>query len=338
MSIPAPRNAWRSSAASAYPVMNSTGSPGRCNRAISASSRPLMLLQMLQRLIGGRRQCAAVPCLAQRLGHRQSDRGRVLHDQHVLAIALLVIPYLAVHADRRLIAGRQQQRHLDLVDQAGLDAAAVVAHGHGNVGAIGEVGVALAPDRRGIDPDVPAFGQGIAGVDDQVEHRAFQLHRVDQGDGRQGGQLQGQGDSFTDRAGHQFLKRAHVLVDVNWTGIERLLTGKGQQPLGEHSGAVGRAQRHLGVLRHLIHTVFRHPLADQLKAGDDAGKQVVEIVGDAPGETAQGVHFLQLQQLRLGAHALGYFLGQLAVGIVQACQVRALAVTVFGNVLDEHQA
>ncbi|MNO65707.1 hypothetical protein D3C76_564750 [compost metagenome] len=61
-------------------------------------------------------------------------------------------------------------------------------------------------------------------------------------------------------------------------------------------------------------------------------------MGDAAGEAAEGFHFLQLQQLRFGTDALCDFFGQLAVGVVQAGQVRAFAVAVFGDVFDEHQA
>ncbi len=45
-----------------------------------------------------------------------------------------------------------------------------------------------------------------------------------------------------------------------------------------------------------------------------------------------------MQQLRFGVHALGDFLGQLRGGVIQSRQMRALAVAVFGDVLDEHQA
>ncbi|MOA45006.1 hypothetical protein D3C78_1673560 [compost metagenome] len=61
-------------------------------------------------------------------------------------------------------------------------------------------------------------------------------------------------------------------------------------------------------------------------------------MGDAACQTAQGIHLLQLQQLRLGLLALGRFPRQLAVGVLKARQVRAFAVAMLGDVFDEHQA
>ncbi len=108
--------------------------------------------------------------------------------------------------------------------------------------------------------------------------------------------------------------------------------------MGQRSRAVGRAERSFGIARHSVDTVLGHPFADQFEAGDDAGQQVVEVVGDAAGQAAQCLHFLQLHQLRLSAFAHGHFMGQLAGGVVQPGQVRAFTVTVLGDVLDEHQA
>ncbi|MNN45054.1 hypothetical protein D3C81_1593700 [compost metagenome] len=108
--------------------------------------------------------------------------------------------------------------------------------------------------------------------------------------------------------------------------------------MGQRGSAHGRAQGRVGICRDLFDTVLCHPFANQLQAGDDAGQQVVEVMGDAASKTTQGIHLLQLQQLRLGLFALGRFPRQLGVGVLKARQVRALAVAMLGDVFDEHQA
>jgi len=79
-------------------------------------------------------------------------------------------------------------------------------------------------------------------------------------------------------------------------------------------------------------------LLHQLDAGDDAGEQVVEVVGDPAGELAQGIHLLRLQQLLFGACPFGDLMGELAGGRRDFLSLGALAVTLFGYVFDEHQA
>ncbi|MNG05243.1 hypothetical protein D3C84_884230 [compost metagenome] len=108
--------------------------------------------------------------------------------------------------------------------------------------------------------------------------------------------------------------------------------------MSQGRGAHGRIQGRFGVELNLVGARGGDPLLDQLQAGDDAGEQVVEVVGNAPGQFAQRVHFLHLQQLGFGTRAFGDLIGQLGRGVVQARQVRAFTVTVFSDILDEHQA
>ncbi len=122
--------------------------------------------------------------------------------------------------------GEERVEHL--VQQLRFDAGAVVAHADHHIGAVGQVGVFLGPDGSRVQPDPPALGQRVTGVDHQVEHRAFQLHRVDQGDDRLGGEVQGQRDALANGAGQQFFERAHVAVDVHGPGVQRLLAREGQ--------------------------------------------------------------------------------------------------------------
>ncbi len=66
--------------------------------------------------------------------------------------------------------------------------------------------MALRLQGRGADGDVAAAGQGVAGIDDQIEDGAFELVGIDLGDGRVIGELQVQGYLFADGALQQFFE------------------------------------------------------------------------------------------------------------------------------------
>ena len=72
--------------------------------------------------------------------------------------------------------------------------------------------------------------------------------------------------------------------------MQRLLTRKGQQPLGQKRPAFRRLQRPgeaWRILRIRLH---------QLKAADDHRQQVVKIMRQASGQLADGLHLLAVQQ------------------------------------------
>ncbi|MNP28596.1 hypothetical protein D3C76_1215700 [compost metagenome] len=129
-----------------------------------------------------------------------------------------------------------------------------------------------------------------------------------------------------------------MLVDVHGAGIERLLPGESQKAMGQGRRAHGRAQRCIGVKLDFVQPGLGHPFLNQLQAGDDAGQQIVEIVGDTARELAQCIHFLHLEQLRFSAHPLCHFLGQLGGGVVELRQLLLFALALFGDILDTDQA
>ncbi|MNI72049.1 hypothetical protein D3C73_1279690 [compost metagenome] len=86
-----------------------------------------------------------------------------------------------------------------------------------------------------------------------------------------------------------------MVVDVHWPGVERLLPGERQQPVRQRGRAARRAEGCAGIEFDLFWTRVGHALLDQLQARNDAGQQVVEVVGDAASQLAQRVHLLHLQ-------------------------------------------
>ena len=141
-----------------------------------------------------------------------------------------------------------------------------------------------------------------------------------------------------DGAPQQILQRADALVDVQRAGVQRLLAGKRQQAIGQRRGTARRTQCGVGEAQHAVAAAFDDALFHKLDAGDDAGEQVVEVVGDAAGQLAEGIHLLRLQQLLFGTRALGHLMGQLAGGGGDLLPLGALTVALLGDVLDEHQA
>ena len=66
---------------------------------------------------------------------------------------------------------------------------------------------------------------------------------------------------------------------------------------------------------------LRQAALQEFDVADDDGEQVVEIVGDAAGELANGLHLLGLPQSLLGLQALGDLLRDpLLQGLVQALE------------------
>ena len=74
--------------------------------------------------------------------------------------------------------------------------------------------------------------------------------------------------------------------------------GQGRRPLG---GRLGRRNEP----SHLGGAPFGEALGHDLQTAADAGQQVVEVVGDAAGQLADGLHFLRLAKRGLAGHQFG---------------------------------
>ena len=73
-------------------------------------------------------------------------------------------------------------------------------------------------------------------------------------------------------------------------GMQRLLARKGQQPLGQKRPTLRRLQRP-GEARRIACVRFH-----QLEAADDHRQQVVKVMRQPPGQLADGLHLLAVQQ------------------------------------------
>ena len=112
-----------------------------------------------------------------------------------------------------------------------------------------------------------------------------------------------------DGAAQQVLHGGDELVGVDRLRIERLAAREGEQAVGQGGGALGRAHRGLGVALDVLRPSLRDAGLHEVEGADDAGEQVVEVVGDAAGELAHRLHLLGLAQRLLGvAQGLGLLL------------------------------
>ena len=86
-------------------------------------------------------------------------------------------------------------------------------------------------------------------------------------------------------------------MDIDRAQIQLLRAREGEQLSGElraaHRCLESRAHR----LRSLV---GREPPLQQFEAAEDCGQQIVEVVRDAAGQPADGLHLLRLRQRRLG--------------------------------------
>jgi hypothetical protein len=88
----------------------------------------------------------------------------------------------------------------------------------------------------------------------------------------------------------------HHVVEVDHPALQLLLAREGQQLLSQCGGPLDRRARHGQIANHPVAIHFRlaHGAVDHLHVAPHDLQQVVEVVGDTPGQLPQGLHFLRL--------------------------------------------
>jgi hypothetical protein len=172
---------------------------------------------------------------------------------------------------------------------------------------------------------IPPSGIASRGVDRKIENAVLELVLVAKRRPQVGGQRQLELDLFAHRAAKQVLHGGDKAVDPQRLGVQRLPTRKGQQPVGQRRRTVGGRHGAVDVALDLAQASVGQTLLREIERPDDALQQVVEIVGDAAGELADGFHLLRLAQRLLGApQSLGCLLlvGHVARGGIDQLLVR----------------
>jgi hypothetical protein len=163
----------------------------------------------------------------------------------------------------------------------------------GILAAIGVVEIGVA----GFDGQFAAVRHRIAGIDGEIEDCGFELRRIgfDRPDPASADDFERH--IFAERAAEKIRQPVEQPIDVDRGRIERLLPGERQQPLGQGCRAlraVHRAGNALGELQvHRVGPGFELALR-RLQIADDDGEQIIEVMGDAAGQMADGIELLRL--------------------------------------------
>ena len=170
----------------------------------------------------------------------------------------------------------------------------------------GAVGI-VEGDAGGANGDFAAVGHGVFGVDDEIHDDLFELAGIGAGAADGGGEAGGEFDIFADEGAEETLHVGDDGVDVDDFEFEKLFAAESQELAGERGGAVGGLLNGFGfgMQRMAEGELVEHDFGI---AADDH-EEIVEVVGDAAGEAADGFHFLGLAELVFEHAALGDVFG-----------------------------
>ena len=137
-----------------------------------------------------------------------------------------------------------------------------------------------------------AVGHGVTGVDDQIHQHLLELPGIGLDAGRARAGMGGELDVFADQPAQHLLGGAQQFVDGEPHGLQHLLAAEGEQLAGEHGGPGSGFFNGMGLAAHgRIHAEL---VLEKRGIAVDDHQQVVEVVRDAAGERAQGLHLMRL--------------------------------------------
>jgi hypothetical protein len=112
--------------------------------------------------------------------------------------------------------------------------------------------------------------------------------------------------AFPDRTTEKLLKVSNESVRVHGFWVQFMPAREGEKLRGQARAALGGIPRGLGELSHAV--FVRCTVFDKLEIPGNHHEQIIEVVGDAARELADGLHLLTLMQLLLdqatGFHGL----------------------------------
>ncbi len=216
-------------------------------------------------------------------------------------------------AQARALAHRLggEERVEDLAHHLGRDAGAVVADLDERLVALGAgeaqaLGFFLRQARRADAHHAAALGRPhrVAGVDGQVHDGGLELALVGPHLRQVAAIVGDQLDVFTEEAAQQDLELGDQLAQFQHFALHGLLAAEGQELADQVGGAdAGLADLVEAFVRGIAHRVAVQQL---VQAQLDGGQQVVEVVGHAAGQLADGLHLLGLGELQFHLLLLGH--------------------------------
>ncbi len=164
-----------------------------------------------------------------------------------------------------------------------------------------------------------ALGHGIAGIDRQVEHHLLELVRIDHGGPQAAGDHGFDLDVLADGLAQQLVEIAQQPAEVGRLRPQRLAAGKGQQLARQLGTAFDCRAGSIDALGRAA--VLLHQRLQQLQIAGDHLQHVVEIMGHAARELADGLELLRLvQRLPAQLQLAGAFLDQFLQPLAGALQ------------------
>jgi hypothetical protein len=106
--------------------------------------------------------------------------------------------------------------------------------------------------------------------------------------------LEIQFDVFSDHALQQLFNISQNLIEIEHLGFENLPPSKSEQLARQGRAASGRLPDHLQAARD---SLILRPLEQNLTLPQDDPQQIIEIMGNAAGQSSDGFEFLQLMHV-----------------------------------------
>ena len=137
---------------------------------------------------------------------------------------------------------------------------------------------------RGAQRNRAARGQGVGGVDDEVDEHLIDLSGIDAHGRNPRVQVQDDDHVVRHQPAQHRLDVAERLVEIDNARLQNLAAAEGQQLMRQPRGSTRRFRE---LLERIVIVEHRRPIpghGHQVGAADDHGQQVVEVVRDAAGE------------------------------------------------------
>ena len=147
-----------------------------------------------------------------------------------------------------------------------------------------------ARDRGRFDPQRSAGRHGVPRVDGEVHQDLFELSAVRHRADLRTVEPRLDRDVFADDPAQHRLHFRHDVVEVHRLRLQQLPAAEREQLARERGRALARLQHLLD--GRPVRIGVAHAFEQQLSVPRDHGEQIVEVVGDAPGELADRLHLL----------------------------------------------
>ena len=163
-------------------------------------------------------------------------------------------------------------------------------------------------DIGGLNRELAAARHGVARIDRQIHDDLLDLAGIGFGRAQFAPRNHDQLDVFADQASQHFEVFRDHRVQIENLGSQHLLAAEGQELAGERGGAVGGIGNFLRGPAH--RRIGADALQQKLAVAGDHHQQIVEVVGNAAGQAADGFHLLGLAKLLFQRAMLGHILGE----------------------------